>query len=143
MGDPYRVGETVYHELCHAALDCEGGHGAEFKKLALAGGLVGKVKATMAGPLFIDVMQGIIERIGPYPHAPLRQKKSKKGTNTRQLRIQCPQCGYLLRGTKMWLTVAIPPCPNPGCDACCELMTVTWRTKPQETAPPFKPDFET
>jgi hypothetical protein len=107
------------------------------------GGLVGKMKATMGGPMFIDFMQGVIERIGPYPHAPLRQKKSTKGTNTRQLRVQCPQCGALLRMIKMWLDVWIPPCGNPGCHARGEPMTVQWRTKPHETAQPFKPDFET
>jgi hypothetical protein len=144
LPDHSRIGCTVCHEGCHAALDCEGGHGREFKRLATAFGLVGKMKATIAGPMFIDMMEGIVrERLGPLPHAPLRPRIAKKGSNTRLLRVQCPQCGYLTRTTKMWLDVAVPACPNPGCDAQGETMTVQWRTKPHETPPPFKPDFET
>lgn len=45
MADAIRVGSTLVHELCHAALDCEGGHGYEFNKLATGMGLIGNLPA--------------------------------------------------------------------------------------------------
>ena len=43
-------------------LDCEGGHGAEFKKLATGMGLVGKMTATVEGTLFLALMDNLAQR---------------------------------------------------------------------------------
>ena len=68
---------TVGHQLCHAALGNRS-HGAPFTALATATGLVGKMKQTVEGPLFLAIMPGIIDRIGSYPHAALRQIRGSK-----------------------------------------------------------------
>jgi hypothetical protein len=72
LSDSTPVAGTVVHQLCHAALG-NGSHGAQFKMLATATGLVGKMTQTIEGPMFLAIMSGIIDRIGPYPRAALRQ----------------------------------------------------------------------
>jgi hypothetical protein len=42
--------DTLVHELVHAVDDCEHRHGPEFKKIALAVGLQGKMREASAGP---------------------------------------------------------------------------------------------
>jgi hypothetical protein len=58
------VAGTVGHQLCHAALGNRS-HGAPFRALATATGLVGKMTQTIEGPLFLAIMPGIIDRIWP------------------------------------------------------------------------------
>jgi hypothetical protein len=67
----------VGHQLCHAALG-NSSHGAAFRALATATGLVGKMTQTIEGPLFLAIMLRIIDRIWPYPHAALRQIRGSK-----------------------------------------------------------------
>jgi hypothetical protein len=89
-----------------------------------------------------DLAEGNAESIGPYPHSSLRPPRAKTTpAGSRLLRVQCAQCGFLARITRVWLDVAIPGCPNPGCDAEGEPMIVQWRTSSRETPPP-KPEFE-
>jgi len=88
-------------------------------------GLVGKMTATIEGPLFLQIMPGIIDRIGPYPGPALRQIRGlKKTTGARLIRVTCAGCGYLMRVTQRWLTVAVPTCPNPRCGSYGETMEV-------------------
>jgi hypothetical protein len=124
LSDPNRVAGTLVHQLCHAALGNRS-HGSQFKTLATATGLVGKMTQTIEGPMFLTIMPGIIDRIGPYPHASLRQIRGlDKTSNTRLIRINCPGCGYMLRGTQRWLRIAVPACPNPRCPNRDEQMEV-------------------
>ena len=159
LRDEIRVGGIVAHELCHAALDCEGGHGAEFQKLAGAIGLVPGPSArarrrhadaprswtsTLEGPAFISLMEGIIERIGPYPHAALRQnERRKKRNNQRLLKVICQECGFSLWSSKKWLVkVHTPFCLNGECEMCGEPMEILW-PEVLEGAPHFeKSEFE-
>jgi len=124
LSDSTRVAGTVVHQLCDAALGNRS-HGARFKALAITAGLVGKMTQTIGGPLFLAIMPGIIDRIGPYPHSALRQIRGlEKKSGTRLIRITCPGCGYLLRGTQRWLRVAVPKCPNSRCGNYGDVMEI-------------------
>lgn len=124
LSDSTRVAGVVVHQLCHVALGNRS-HRSRFKRLATAAGLVGKMTKTVEGPLFLSVMPGIIDRYGPYPHASLRQLRGlDKVSGTRLIRISCPTCGYLLRGTKRWLKTGVPTCPNGRCAGFGEQMEV-------------------
>jgi hypothetical protein len=75
--------------------------------------------------MFLAIMPGIIDRIGPYPNAALRQIRGlEKISGTRLIRITCPGCGYRLRGTQRWLRVAVPKCPNPRCVIFGDVMEI-------------------
>jgi hypothetical protein len=137
MDDPIRVGGIVAHELCHAALDCEGGHGAAFQKLATAMGLVagpGPKKgkrtwtATMEGPMFIAMMEGVVARIGPYPHAALRANDRRKPRLPQRLiKVICPECRFAFWSSAKWLKkVHHPVCLNPECERCAEEIEIQW-----------------
>src|SRR5262249_53310025 len=50
LDNPVEVGAVLIHELIHAWDDCRHGHRGPFRKAALAVGLQGKMRATIAGP---------------------------------------------------------------------------------------------
>lgn len=113
LDDPSEVLATLAHELIHATLPADAKHGPQFKTVALAIGLQGKMRATEAGPMLLDILSGIIEDLGPYPHARLNVALSgKKTQTTRMLKVECPQCGYTVRTTRQWLDLGAPMCPE-------------------------------
>ena len=60
--------------------------------LLTATGLVGKLTQTVEGPMFLAIMPGIIDRIGPYPHTALRKIRGlEKTSGTRLIRITWPR----------------------------------------------------
>jgi hypothetical protein len=125
LSDSTRVAGVVIHQLCHVAFGGTRTHGLQFRHLATAVGLIGKMTATMEGPHFLAVMPGIIDRYGPYPHAALRQLRGlDKTSGTRLIRVRCPACGYLLRATQRWLKVGVPTCPNDRCPSYGEPMEI-------------------
>jgi hypothetical protein len=75
---------TIVHELCHAVAHAEGyndcGHGHPFSKYIRDVGLEGKPKHATAveGTELWATLSGIAAELGPYDHAPLRKKESKK-----------------------------------------------------------------
>jgi hypothetical protein len=58
--DKQRVAETLAHELCHAVDNCR--HGPEFRRIAMAVGLQGKMTATVAGPQPRERLNALLER---------------------------------------------------------------------------------
>lgn len=93
--EPLEVGAIVLHELCHAALGPGFGHGKEFKKIATAKGLVGKMRSTEAGPQAIELLTPIIEKIGPYPHHRLNLSFQPRAQASHPHRnLNCPECGF-------------------------------------------------
>src|SRR5579862_3537206 len=58
LGDAYDAVDTLAHELVHAVLGHEAGHGPVFKKLALAIGLKGKMTHADAGPELEAIIRG-------------------------------------------------------------------------------------
>lgn len=125
---------TLLHEVCHAVAGIPAGHGPEFKKVAKAVGLVGKMTATMPSEELREALQDWVEfgSLGSYPMAAFRapsgfdvhsggrvRSHSGPGTQTtRMIKVSCRGelgCGYAVRVTRKWLEIAIPTCPNPEC----------------------------
>lgn len=113
IDDPVEVLGILVHELVHACLDVKAGHGPRFRKLAVALGLEGKMTATVPGPALRDTLSKLASVIGPYPHAELRRGEAAdkpKKQSTRMIKVECPDCGYLVRTTRQWLSQGTPTC---------------------------------
>ena len=78
--DSLRVLDVLVHELIHAIDDCQSGHGAPFRRIALAVGLTGKMTATVASPELEEKLKVILEKLGEYPHAKIQAVKKKQST---------------------------------------------------------------
>src|SRR5215472_15899614 len=110
LTDAARIVDVLAHELDQARVGTKAGHGKAFKQCALAIGLVGTMRATTAGPEFSAWAEALFKRIGPYP-AGFLTDTPKQGT--RMLKCDCSSCGYTVRITRKWLTLAGPPiCPT-------------------------------
>lgn len=105
------VGAIVVHELVHAARP-EAKHGKEFKQLATALGLEGKMTSTHAGEALRDRLTTIVADLGDYPHPALSGESSgKPKQTTRLLKVECPDCEYVVRTTQKWIDTGLPTCP--------------------------------
>jgi SprT-like family len=110
LTDSVRILGVLAHELDHATVGPEAGHGKLFKRCALAIGLQGPMRATTAGPDFVEWAQALFKRIGPYP-AGFLTHMPKQGT--RMLRCECGVCDYIARVSQKWLSQSGPPiCPT-------------------------------
>lgn len=63
-----RVLDILVHEMIHGILGSGKGHGKEFKKIALAVGLEGKMTSTVASDKLKETLDKIVEQLGQYPH---------------------------------------------------------------------------
>jgi hypothetical protein len=97
--DPIEVLAILAHEMIHAIEGIQAGHGAPFKRTALAIGLTGKMTATIAGDAFKQSVAPIITDLGDYPHAAVDLTKRKKQT-TRMVKMSCSDCGYIARTSR-------------------------------------------
>lgn len=114
--DTVEVAAIQLHELIHAAVGIDKGHGPEFRRVAVALGLEGKMTATVAGELFRDRFAPIHRELGDIPHAELRLGRSSgpKKQSTRMVKCECPECGYTIRTTRKWIDqLGAPICPAP------------------------------
>lgn len=115
IADPAEVAYIVVHELIHAALGPGYGHGPVFKKLALACGLTGKMKATVATEQLKARVAPILEKLGPYPHSPLVVKPSRSTSvakgNKAQRNVTCPHCGFQAKVYTDQLAMGRARCP--------------------------------
>ena len=115
LDEPVQVLAVLVHELVHAAVGCECGHKAPFKRAALAMGLEGKMTATVAGPALTVTLTAMAEALGEFPHAKLTPGAADKKQTTRMLRVTCSECDYLCRLTRKMLdTLGAPICPGCG-----------------------------
>ena len=92
---PVNVLDTLVHENVHRWAGVTCGHKGEFRKMALAGGLEGKMTSTFAGEELHARLCSIAIELGDYPHAKLTAGDRKKQT-TRMLKIVC-DCGNVAR----------------------------------------------
>jgi SprT-like family len=105
-----RILDVLAHELTHATVGTAAGHKKPFKQCALKIGLRGPMRSTTAGPEFTAWTETLFKHIGPYP-AGFLTDTPKQGT--RMLKCECSTCGYTVRITRKWLTLAGPPiCPT-------------------------------
>ena len=100
----------LVHELVHAIDDCKNGHGKQFRAIAIAAGLEGKMTATTASPELAETLASIQKDIGEYPHAALTPPGPKQ--KSRQLKLSCDDCGAVWRMAKAWQDKAT------GCPCC-------------------------
>ena len=114
--DPIEVLDTLTHELVHAVDDCKNRHGAEFKKIALAVGLQGKMREASAGPQLKARLEKIaavlVSEIGPYPHAKLMVGGAIYEQARKPARAECPHCKFKISMLRQYLDVGPPICPK-------------------------------
>lgn len=113
LNDPVVILEVLIHELSHAVAGTKAGHKKPFIEVMRAVGMVKPWKQSHAGADLIAVLDTIQEKLGPYPHAELvPTKREGKKQTTRLLKVQCPECEYVVRVTRKWLDeVGAPLCP--------------------------------
>lgn len=109
LSDPVEVLAVLAHELIHA-LHPTAGHKGAFVDAAKEAGLVGPWTSTSAGPELTGELARIAERLGPYPHSKLTPSIERKVQTTRMIKIECPECGYIVRTTQKWIDVGLPTC---------------------------------
>jgi len=142
VDDSMRVADILAHELIHAAVGFDCGHKGDFKDVAIALGLVGKMTSTKAGPDFITWAAPFIEKLGNIPHARIilnpaagegeaeggeaaeapekGSSNQKKKQTTRMLKATCDKevdgqsCGYTVRLSKKWAQQLGACCPVHG-----------------------------
>lgn len=150
IAHPVEVLGVLVHELIHAALPIEAGHGKLYKAAAIKIGLQGKMIHALPGPLLTPRLTEIAEALGPLPHARLNIERGAtnkgpadrpKKQGTRMLKATCEgagPCGYTVRLTAKWVQEVGPPhCPKHGA------MTVEIPAdEPEEGAPPEEKAFK-
>lgn len=99
QSDASRVAGVLTHELVHAAVGHEAGHGAGFRKPAKALGLEGKMTATTEGEAWHSWADPILAELGPFPGAALSGllPGGKKKQGTRMIKVECPDCDWSFR----------------------------------------------
>lgn len=115
LEEPSRIADILTHELVHAAVGIEEGHGKVFKACATALGLTGKMTATVAGEEWHRWADPIVAALGPLPHAALDGiSSSEKKQTTRLLKCECQACGAIVRAAHK-VAVFIDQCPISEC----------------------------
>ena len=113
LSKPTDVLRCLLHELIHAADDCQHGHKGAFVKAFRAAGFVGKPTECVPGPALTERLHAIAEGLGEYPHSGIKPGvRVAKPQGTRMLKVECPECGYVVRTTQKWLDVCLPVCQN-------------------------------
>lgn len=120
LTEPARICDVLTHELIHAAVGIDAGHGMAFKRVSTLLGLTGKATATVAGEEWYKWALPIIQALGPMPYSALSgdQSSARKKQATALLKVECPACGWLARVTKKHIEPhSHLNCPVPGCSS--------------------------
>lgn len=111
ISDAIKALGVLLHELGHAAVGVQAGHGPAFKAFCAALGLVGKATEALPGPETEAWLRDeVLPLLGAYPHAAVDPSQRKK-QGTRMIKLVCPETGYTVRTTKKWLEVGLPISP--------------------------------
>lgn len=110
--DPARILDVLLHECVHAADDGVSGHTGEFRRVAKALGLEGKMTATVAGEELREKLTTIADKLGEYPHGRLDPSRKIRTQKTYMLKVICddPECGWFFRITKKHAERGLPFC---------------------------------
>lgn len=103
QADSRRIAGVLVHELIHAALGSEAGHGPEFKRVATGLGLGGKMTATIETEAFYAWADPIIKELGKFPGAAFKDANiagGKKKQTTRMVKVECSDCGWSFRTSR-------------------------------------------
>lgn len=125
IADPVEVLGVLVHELIHACLPVDAGHGKEYKLAAVKVGLEGKMRHAMPSQLLRPRLVELAKSLGSLPHAKLnidrgrdnRAADAPKKQRARLLKAECggTGCGYTVRITAKWVDEIGPPlCPKHG-----------------------------
>jgi hypothetical protein len=125
IADPVEVLGVLVHELIHAVLPADAGHGKLYKDAAIKIGLEGKMRHAMPSQLLRPRLIELAEMLGGLPHAKLNIDRGRdnrpadrpKKQRTRLLKAECDgeSCGYTVRITAKWVDDLGPPhCPKHG-----------------------------
>jgi len=109
LSDSVQVVGVLIHEMVHAIqthlYHNEKGflsvkpHGKEFRKMAIAVGLTGKMTATTESPELKIQIEKWVAEIGKYPHAKMTLNDSRTKQTTRMLKLECKHCGFIARSS--------------------------------------------
>lgn len=113
LSDSVRVLGVLVHEMVHAIVGAEAKHGRPFAECAEKVGLVKPWTATTESEALIETLESWVrDTLGPYPHAPMSHSKTAT-QSTRMLKMECSDCGCIIRTTQKWLDAYGPewPCP--------------------------------
>jgi hypothetical protein len=131
LAHPVEVLDVLAHELVHAGLPGDAGHGPLFQRVCKGAGLEKKNgKWTQAGATdeLVEELKALAEELGEYPHAKLDAEVRPK-QKARLMKGECPDCGYTIRLTRVWIEVGMPTCP---CGAAME--SVEYEAEGEELA---------
>lgn len=103
LDDTIDVLGTLVHELVHALGIYN--HKGEFRSVAVAVGLTGRMTATVPGEELRGLLEGIGQGLGEYPHSginPADGERPVKKQGTRLLKAVCDneECGTIIRVTR-------------------------------------------
>lgn len=101
--------DTLIHELCHATVGLNEGHGKVFDNCSKAVGLEGKPTSNYATEALKVLLTQWVAEAGEYPHESLQVNMRKQ--STRLHKCDCYACGYTMRISSKWLKLATPRCP--------------------------------
>ena len=127
LGDPFVVAGATFRMLLQAALGLNTRR-REASAAAKAMGLEGRWKQITESDRFKQLIQPVLDALGPYPHAALVVDRETRGggggrlsnapakQTTRLLKCECPaDHGYVVRIAKKWIVQDGPPhCPLHG-----------------------------
>ncbi len=120
-----RICDILTHELCHAAVGLEAGHGPTFKKCAYALGLEGRATSTVAGTDWYIWALPIMEHLGAMPYAALTDGGSTSAPPKQPsylLKGECPVCSFTMRVTRKHVDPhSHLNCPVPDCIGVIEI----------------------
>jgi hypothetical protein len=113
--DPIAVLAFLAHELIHASDNCESQHGGHFRKVWTALEFEGKPTGSDPGPALREALKEVAEELGPYPHREVSLAGRAK-QSTRLLKLECSECGCIIRTTAKWTDEYAGnwPCPCGG-----------------------------
>lgn len=116
IDDAVVVLSTLVHEMVHAAVGNDKGHGIVFKRCATKLGLVGKMRATSASSELKERLNALISEIGPYPHARMKLGTGPdKRQSTRMIKMECAPCEYIARASRKCIDLfGAAICPGCG-----------------------------
>lgn len=103
---------VLVHELVHAC--GRRGHGREFKELAVAVGLEGRMASSTASVQLQDYFMHMMEILGSFPHSNILNVSSaigQKPDKCRMHKCECEDCGYTVRIANKWIDMGVPNCP--------------------------------
>lgn len=112
--EPVKILGVLLHELIHAADGGASGHKGWFASTAKGVGLTGKMTATTVGEALTADLEQLVMLLGPFPHKRLTastQGRTVGAQKNRQVKIECPEDGYKLRGSRQTLDMGVPNCP--------------------------------